>query len=193
MAGADTAARITAAARAILVAEGAAAVSMRKVAAEAGITPMATYRHFSNREVLLRTVAEECLRELDSEWAGRVAIADPQARILALLDDFLDFALGTPHLYAYVMADRRESARRFPEDFHIGQSSAFPRLMEAIELGMRKGFLRPDDVVEAALTISALVQGLIQLYLVGRIGLDEAGFRALCHRSVKRTLRGLAQ
>jgi AcrR family transcriptional regulator len=52
-----TAERIAAEASAILRAEGADAVSMRRVASAVGITPMAIYRHFPNREALLRAVA----------------------------------------------------------------------------------------------------------------------------------------
>jgi AcrR family transcriptional regulator len=52
-----TADRIAAEASAILRAEGADAVSMRRVASAVGITPMAIYRHFPNREALLRAVA----------------------------------------------------------------------------------------------------------------------------------------
>ncbi|WP_291419217.1 TetR/AcrR family transcriptional regulator [Actinophytocola sp.] len=41
--------RLAEAARTILLAEGADAVNMRRVAKEAGVSTMATYRHYPNR------------------------------------------------------------------------------------------------------------------------------------------------
>ncbi|MEW1839347.1 hypothetical protein AB0392_15465 [Nonomuraea angiospora] len=57
---------------------------------------------------------------------------------------------------------------------------------------MRTGRLREDDPLETAMTITSSAQGLVQQYLSGRIGMDEADFRALCHRSTGRIMRGLA-
>ena len=165
---------------------------MRRVAAEVDLTPMATYRHYRNREALLQAVADECFDELGRTWAERTVVTDPRARIFALLDDFLDFALGTPHLYTYLMTERREQARTFPEDYRAGDSPAFAQVMSAVEYGMGEGLLRSDDVTEVTVALTASAQGLIVLYLGGRIGLTEPEFRALCHRSVRRVLDGLA-
>lgn len=189
MAGTPTASVLVRAARRILVDDGAAAVTMRRVAADAGVTAMATYRHFRNRQALLAAVVDECFDELGVRWSKRAEIVDFDTRLTRLLDDFLDFALTTPHLYEYMMIERRE-ARRFPDDFADGSSPAFTPVMRLVELGMRVGVLREDDVAEATLVLSALVQGLAQLYLGGRIGMSEPEFRALCHRSVRRVLDG---
>jgi AcrR family transcriptional regulator len=191
MTTAQTADRLLAVTRKIMIAEGAAAVTMRRVAADAGVTTMASYRHFPNRDALLSAVAEECAAELGRDWAASSAIADPQQRILALLDDLLDFALGTPHLYAFLMIDRRQQARRYPQDFDDGASPAFSRLTDAVEHGMRQKALLTDDVIETSLTLTATVQGLIQLYLRDRIAMSPPQFRDLCHRSVRRVLHGL--
>lgn len=192
MTGSDTAARLRTAARSILLAEGAAAVSMRRVATEAGVTPMATYRHYANREALLGAVADECFAELALRWAAPAALDDPKTRLSALLDEYLDFALGTPHLYAFLIVDRRDEARRYPEDFRAGQSVAFERLMAAVGHGMLTKAFRADDLVEVALTLTAQVQGLVQLYLSDRMALSEQDFRELVHRCVGRVLNGLA-
>src|SRR4051812_49489621 len=67
----DTAVRIAGAARALLAAEGAAAVSMRRIAATIGVTPMALYRHYPNRDALLAAVADRAFAELLEQWRGR--------------------------------------------------------------------------------------------------------------------------
>lgn len=164
---------------------------MRRVASAAGVTPMATYKHFPNRESLLRTVADASFGELFGEWGKRAPEGDLAERFDGLLEDFLDFALGSPHLYQFLLSDRREDARRFPEGFRGGASPAFSPVVELVEEGMRDGFLRPDDPLEVTITLTAHTQGLVQLYLGGRIGLSESDFRALCRRTVWRIFDGI--
>jgi AcrR family transcriptional regulator len=192
MTGSDTAARLRGAARAILVAEGAAAVSIRRVATAVGVTPMATYRHYANREALLNAVADEEFTALAKRWEAPEQLGDPLTRLYELLDAYLDFALGTPHLYSFLIVDRREGALRYPEDFRAGRSDAFARLMQVVGHGMLTKAFRTDDLVEVALTLTAQLQGLIQLYLSDRVALPEKDFRDLCRRCVERILNGLA-
>ncbi|MFD2352882.1 TetR/AcrR family transcriptional regulator [Nonomuraea ferruginea] len=189
MSVAKTADRVAEAARAILETEGVEAVTMRRVADAVGITAMAIYKHYPNREALLAAVADRALRELGAGWGGRDG--DWEARALGLLDDFLDFALGSPHLYRFLITDRRERARRFPDGFRDGASPSFTKIVTLAEEGMRASLLRPDDPLEVAMTVTATAQGLVQLYLGGRIGLAEDEFRALCTRATRRVLDGV--
>ncbi|SDH55933.1 TetR/AcrR family transcriptional regulator [Nonomuraea jiangxiensis] len=186
-----TARRIAEAARTILVNEGAAAVTMRRVADVVGLSPMATYKHYPSRQVLLDTVADDAFRELTASWGTRVPDGSWEDRTLGLMHDFLDFALGRPHLYRFLMTDRRERARRFPDDFAGRGAPPFSLLVVLVGEGMRAGPLREDDPLEVTLALTSSVQGLVELYLGGRIGLDEAGFRGLCERTVRRILHGI--
>lgn len=186
-----TADRIAAAALTILVEEGAQAVTMRRVAAEAGVTAMATYRHFPNREELLRSVADAAFADIGKDWGTCTEELDFDSRFDRLLDDFLDFSLGKPNLYAFLITDRREGVRLFPEDFRGDGSPAFTPVVDAIDQGMREGALRRDDPLETTLAVTMPVVGLVQLYLGGRIGMPEPEFRALCKRTTERVLNGL--
>ncbi|TXK41367.1 TetR/AcrR family transcriptional regulator [Nonomuraea sp. C10] len=82
-------------------------------------------------------------------------------------------------------------ARRFPDGFRDGASPSFTKIVTLVEEGMRDGLLRPDDPLEVAMTVTATAQGLVQLYLGGRIGLAEDEFRALCTRATRRVLDGV--
>lgn len=185
-----TSARIAAAALAILVDEGADAVSMRRVAADAGVTAMAIYKHYPDRLALLRSVADTAFAEVGGQW-GRRGGEDFAARFEGLLADFLDFALARPNLYAFLLTDRREQARRFPQDFGHEGSPIYRHVVAAVEEGMRDGVLREDDPLEVALTFTSSTQGLVQLYLGGRIGLTEPDFRELCRRTGWRIIDGI--
>jgi AcrR family transcriptional regulator len=187
----ETAGRIAAAALRILVGEGAQAVTMRRVATEAGVTAMATYRHFPNREALLRSVVHAAVAEATSGWGDLGRGLELAARIDVLADAFLDFALGRPNLYHYLVTEHRPDALRFPEDFRTGGSPAFAPVFAAVEQALRDGVLRDDDPLEVTLAVTTPVMGLVQLYLGGRMNISEPDFRALCKRTTRRVLNGL--
>jgi AcrR family transcriptional regulator len=186
-----TAERIASVALAILLAEGAQAVTMRRVAAESGVTTMATYRHYPNRETLLRTVVDAAVAEVTQDWGKRATAETFEDRIDGLQSDFLDFALGKPNLYTYLVTERRESVRQFPEDFRAGGTPTFAPVFEVVEQAIREGVLRPDDPLEVTLAITMSAVGLVQLYHGGRVDLSEKDFRELCRRTTGRILDGL--
>jgi AcrR family transcriptional regulator len=189
--GSATAARIADAAREILIAEGAAAVSMRRVAAIAGLTPMAIYRHFANREVLLQRVADASFQAIAAQWAERTLSGTVEERLHAVLDDYLDFALAQPRLYEFVFGERREDARMYPTDFRAGRSPTLNVLAELLAEGARDGTFRDDDVWEVAITLAAFIHGFVQLFHNGRITMPDDAFRQLCHTSTGRFFNGL--
>ncbi len=190
-----TAERLLAIARGIVIDEGAEAVSMRRVATAAGVTPMAIYRHYANREALLKSVADACFAEIGERWAqrpraGDLDEVDLDERVTELLDDHLDFALGQPRLYDFLFTERREGARQWPDDFRDGGSPSLNLVAEVVRTGVRRGELRDEDEWELALMFAAMLHGLVRLYGAGRIGLSEVEFRALCHRFVGRVFDG---
>ena len=189
---ASTARRIAAVAREILTAEGAPAVSMRRVAQAIGVTPMTIYRHYANREALLDQVAEDCFAAMAQTWATAAGDAgDVEARLHAALDDYLDFALEQPRLYQFLFGEHRDNARMYPADFRARRSPTLNVVAELLGEGMRSGLFRDDDVWEIAILFAAVTHGFVGLYHGGRIGLPEADFRALCHASAGRMLDGI--
>jgi AcrR family transcriptional regulator len=193
MTEASTQRKIAAAAEKLLDHEGAEAVTMRRVARLVGITPMALYRHFADRNDLLNALADAGFATL----AARVEKADrpggPEQRLLRNLDVFLDFGLKKPRLFELMFLKRREGARQFPGDFREGRSPTAKFSAAALEEGMKQGVFRRDDVWEITFETGALLQGLIMLYVGGRVRTSEKAFRKLCHRAFGRYLHGIRQ
>jgi AcrR family transcriptional regulator len=187
----DTAERIAQAALKILLNEGAQAVTMRRVAADAGVTAMASYRHFPNREALLRKVVDDAVADFTKDWGTRGTGLAFERQLDLLTEEFLDLALGMPNLYMFLVAERWEGARQFPEDFRTGGSPAFAPVLGAVEEAMINGVLAADDPLEVTLALTTPAMGLVQQYLGGRIDLKEPEFRALCGRTTERVLNGL--
>ena len=91
--------RVLVAARRVLAREGPAAISMRTVAREAGITATAIYRHFADKDALLRTLIREQYEEFLAYLARVPADGRPIDRLMAAFDRYLDFALERPSGY----------------------------------------------------------------------------------------------
>ena len=187
----STAASILVAARELLDKDGVAAIAMRSVAERVGITPMAIYRHYSDRASLLNAVADAGFHEL----ANRVKALDlkggVEQRLMQVAYVFLDAALCFPNLYELMFLVPREGARVYPRDFKEGRSPTFNPSVSILQEAMRSGELRPDDPVEIAFELSALSHGLIVLYLGGRVSQSGREFRLLYKRCFRRYFNGL--
>jgi AcrR family transcriptional regulator len=187
----STSQRITVAARKLLDHEGPDAVTMRRVARAVSVTPMALYRHFSDRDGLLNALADAGFEELAARLANSRLPAEPEQQLTKILDLFLDFALEEPRLFELMFLEQREGARQFPKDFRAGLSPTAKFAAAALEAGMKQGVFRRDDVWEITFEMGAMLQGLIMLYFGGRIGTSAEEFRALCHRAFRRYLYGI--
>jgi AcrR family transcriptional regulator len=171
--------------------DGADAVTMRRVAKSVGITPMALYRHFADRDGLLTALADSGFEELTTRLANTALPPHPEQRLMRILDGFLDFALEKPRLFELMFLQRREGARQFPEDFRAGKSPTARFAVEALEAGMKQGIFRKDDAWEIAFETGAMLQGLVMLYVGGRMDTSAEEFRALCHRTFRRYIYGI--
>jgi AcrR family transcriptional regulator len=188
---ATTTQRISAAARQLLDQEGAEGVTMRRVATAIGMTPMALYRHYPNRDGLLNTVADAGFVELATKLADLRLTGRIDRQLLKILDVFLDHAFDNPRLFELMFLTKREGARQYPEDFRMRRSPTANVSADVIARAMETGYFRKDDVWEIVFETGALMQGLIMLYLGGRMAMSSSEFRAFCHRSFGRYLNGI--
>jgi AcrR family transcriptional regulator len=188
---ASTAASILAAARELLDRQGIAAVAMRPVAEQVGITPMAIYRHYADRASLLNAVADAGFDELATRVRKLQLKGGVEQRLMQVADVFLSAALQSPNLYQLMFLVPREGARVYPKDFKAWRSPTFNPTVHILQDAMRAGELKPDDPMEIAFELSAFSHGLIVLHLGGRVAQSEKEFRLLFQRSFRRYLDGL--
>jgi len=192
MSSSDTARSILAAARLLLDEGGTDAISMRKVAEKVGVTAMAIYRHFPDREALLNALADQGFAEVANALLARVPPGPVLEGMDAVIEVYLDFGLGHPHLFELMFLASRPGARQFPQDFQSGLSPTANLFADMLRRGIAEGLFRADeDIWEITFETGALMQGLIMLFLGGRIGLDAEGFRGLVRRSLRRYINGI--
>ncbi|MBP6750495.1 MAG: TetR/AcrR family transcriptional regulator [Xanthomonadaceae bacterium] len=186
-----TADAIAIAARALLETEGPAGVTMRRVADAVGITPMAIYRHYPNREALLHCVTDLGFAELAGYLKPKRKSMKPDERMLDLFDGYVRYALDHPRIFDYVFSQPRPDARRFPGDFRAGRSPTVNLVADVFRDGVAQGIFKDDDPWEAALAIWAHAHGLVCLYRSDRFEYDARAFRTFCRNSLRRLLSGL--
>jgi AcrR family transcriptional regulator len=191
MATNDTADRIARVALAILEEVGPEAVSMRRVAQAVGITAMAIYHHFPSREALLNTVTDREFAKLLTHMQSHPIRGNTEARLLAVMEGYVDYAFAQPRVFDFVFSKLRPGARQFPQDFRERRSPTLNPIADMLAAEMSKGTLKKDDVWEVAFALWAHVHGYLVLYRAGRIDLSEKEFRKLLHRSMRRFLHGL--
>jgi AcrR family transcriptional regulator len=178
--------RILDAARSLFDAEGEAGLSMRRIAGAVGITPMAIYRHYADKDAL----KDALMLDGFAAWEARVeAITEiaPLAWVRALGEAYLDFALAQPRRYEAAFLLKAEAARQFPRDIEAGRSPALRTAIARITQAQAEGVLAPAPPVQVALHMAALMQGLVSMYRAGRFT-GEAEFRAAYRRALDHCL-----
>jgi AcrR family transcriptional regulator len=183
--------RIADAALSILESDGPAHVSMRRVADAVGVTAMAIYHHFENKDSLLNFVTDREFAKFLGYIQRRPQRGTVAVRLVGALQAYVDYALDRPRIFDYVFAEARPGARRYPDDFRARRSPTLNPIADLVAGGMESGYLKKDDVWEVALDLWAHTHGYVALYRAGRFTLQEDEFRSLVERSLKRLIRGL--
>lgn len=94
-------------ARKLFAKEGYACVSMRRIGAEVGCSPMAMYRYFASKEDLLISICEETFAQLtQAEEAEGAKQTTPLEKLRATVHAFIQFCISHPyHFKLTFMAD----------------------------------------------------------------------------------------
>ena len=164
---------------------------MRRVAKAVGVTAMAIYHHFADRDALLRALAateSDRIAGLFDSWPARGSAI---RRLQRMAESYVDYAFARPHLFAFFFLQHRPDVRRFPADFRDRRSPILSRVADTVAEAMLAGALRKDDFWEVAVDLWAFVHGHLALYHGGRFAYSETEFRAFFRRSLNRFLRGL--
>ncbi|MDD2857996.1 MAG: TetR/AcrR family transcriptional regulator [Candidatus Nanopelagicales bacterium] len=155
--------------------EGTAAVSLRSLAHELGVSPSAAYNHYADKEALLGAVAIRCQGELDTRMdqaAARCpgdADADLVARFRELGRAYITFAQQEPRLFAHAFMGMCDFEPQL-----LGQSHAFVLLCSVLDELDARSLLRPGIRMDLEMTIWVAVHGFAELALNGSLPFEAA-------------------
>jgi AcrR family transcriptional regulator len=97
--------RILDAARRIVMREGFAALSMRKIADAIEYSPATLYLHFASRDEIARALCAEGYAQLLETFVPLAQIADPTARLKALGRAYVAFGVAHPETYRLIFME----------------------------------------------------------------------------------------
>ncbi|HCF24897.1 MAG TPA: hypothetical protein DER67_05085 [Novosphingobium sp.] len=180
--------QILACARAELERSGIAGFSLRRVSAAAGLTPMAIYWHFKNREALLAAVASESFAVWQAR-AERIPAGDPVRWLQRMVGEYLAFSLDQPQHFDACFVFRASPRRRQIRDFRADQLGVVALMVRQIETGQASGRLTPGDPLEFAFALWAQVHGLVMLHRSDGITLSRTALLSLGRRCADRLLQ----
>lgn len=164
--------------------------SLRAVSAAAGLTPMAIYRHFENREALLEAVAQEAF----AAWQARVEsidAPDPVAWLQALSRCYIEFCLDEPARFDACFVLRTRVERIYPQDFEAGRSPVVSLGARRIAAAQDAGVFRTGDALERTMLIWSALHGFAMLHRCGRFAMPRAEFIAFCLRAIDQIVDGM--
>ncbi|NQU70812.1 MAG: TetR/AcrR family transcriptional regulator, partial [Rhodospirillales bacterium] len=159
----------------ILEKDGIAALSLRAVARQAGVSQTAPYRHFADKEALLAAVAAEGFRGLIAQMSERVAgLADPTARLAALGMGYVAFASAHPAQLRLMFGPEIRNKPDHPELIEVAREG-YAMLSDAMAERLSLADAGPVDPALATLAAWSLVHGLATLLVDRQINSHMTG------------------
>ena len=146
---------------------GADGMTMRGVAAAAGVSPPAVYLHFADKDELIFAVCQEIFGKLDQALeAAADGIDDPIEGMKARARAYVHFGLEHPDHYRVLFMQSPDSQPHHYGPEEVKASAAFEHLMSNVAALAADPRLRDDiDPYELALTCWAFVHGLTSLLI----------------------------
>ncbi len=162
----------------ILNQKGIEALSLRAIAAEAGVSHMAPYAHFKNKSQLYQAVAAAGFTELGERMA-QVQDDSPPTRELILLYgvQYIEFAIRRPQMYRLMLSQTNPGQ-------HLEHTEPSSQIQDELQSAsmrpyilLRDGFAHyeknPNKVKIQAQGAWAIVHGIAALIIEGHIKIDE--------------------
>jgi AcrR family transcriptional regulator len=147
--------------------EGLHALTLRRVAREAKVSPAAPYRHFKDKQALLAAISEGGFRQLHQllEAARKEHPGDVDAAGQA----YLTFALRHPESFRLMFTQHVLCDGEPDESLKEAGAQAFNSLVETIQEGITSGRIAAVDSTTLAVAAWSLVHGVAMLLLDGAL------------------------
>jgi AcrR family transcriptional regulator len=160
------------AADAVLARDGLAGVTVRAVAAEAGVAPMGVYNRFGSKDGLIGALVMRSFDLLREAVVDR-GEPDPLERLRGAGRRYREFALSHPQHYTVIFLSRPGHDASEQPEVEEHARAAFEALVAHVVYGIEAGAIRPGDPVDLAQQIWSTVHGAVALELGEMILTDD--------------------
>ena len=176
--------RILDAAERIHSRRGLSDLTLRRVAKAVGVTPMAIYKHFEDKNALLDGLAERGFGIWETYLEVAVRKRTSMTRLRAVMHQAREFALEHPRYFELMFLARRGPIPKAPASLRETPSPSFTKVIADVRQMIDAGELRRGDPGETILLLWATAHGLIALHFSGRFGDSNAVFRGVYDRAM---------
>ncbi len=166
----STKSRILAAALEHLLQHGPQHISMRQVASDVGVTPMAIYKHFANKEALQLALLEAGHLVFEEYLRRHLDATDSRERLRRLAQGFFDFAIEQSGYFELIFLSGRGLARI--DGWKQARDAAKPTyemLHKRVRSCIEDGLFSNTDSRLTTESILAFCVGMSALHLSGAI------------------------
>ena len=154
-------------ARKIILEEGVAAVSVRRVAADAGYAYATIYNHFDNLDELLWYARNLLIQDVAENLKSSAKLH------LESIDDFKDlfhvymaYFLARPTVYQFFYFHALDKSQKRTESF-IESGEYSQQFSNTFEYLIRSGYCTPENVVSFGRTLIFISHGILTLQFSG--------------------------
>lgn len=162
-------------------------MTVRAVAARAGVAPMGVYSRFGGKPGLVEAVFVHGFHDLH-EAVSEARGPDARSRLHRGCMAYREYAMTHPHLYGLMF--REMKALELSEESVGAAVACFQVLADRVADAMEAGVLAPDDPTDVAQRIWNGLHGGVELEIAGISFTDDA--EATFSAMIDTMLRGLA-
>lgn len=182
------------AARRILLDEGVAALSMRRLARAIGYSPTTLYLHYAGKDDILHALIDEGFTRLnDALDAAEAATANPASPLDLLAvraRAYVAFGRDNPERYEVMFLLHPRHMERYPADLYRRARRSLDRFADLLAAAAAAGLVRAPDPGLAATALWAQLHGVVALVLTRRVDVRHDA-DALAAAVVESVVRGL--
>jgi AcrR family transcriptional regulator len=170
-----------------LEADGVESISLRDLAADAGVNHRAVYRHFPDKLSLLARVAERgwqlLAQRVKKSTSGK---APGEDALIAASLGLLAFARECPNLYQLMAGERVNMEGKFPK-----LDAAMYGALQVFAVGFAGAGMAPEIVVGRTAIYVAALQGVVTQILHQRLHVAPAKANAYLSDICKMLIKGI--
>lgn len=140
--------------------------SLRAVAREAGVSPTAPYRHFTDRDALESALAAQGLRDLKADLTRGGALPASVSELAELSVNYVAFALRRPALFRLMFGNACDEG-------NADRVRAAAEIHDLLAMAVTRVF--PDGDADALASAGwAFAHGMAYLHMDGKLPADSA-------------------
>jgi AcrR family transcriptional regulator len=166
----------------ILETEGPDGLSVRRIAAAAGVAPMGVYNHFESKNGIIEALFIQGFERLSDALKAVADVQDPYEALREGGRRYRALALEHPMVYQ-LMFLRAVPGFEPSERAFVIAGDAFANLVTAVQRAMAAGVIVEGEPAETAQLIWSSIHGWVSLELMGMTGFiedQETGFDRVC-------------